>query len=74
MAFERQQAEENLRSVLQRVRQVNRTLEDDIVIYRQKDTLVDEDDEFKTFRDIRFYALKAYRGLDDLLRFLDRYQ
>lgn len=74
MAFNKEQARENLRSVLFRIESIEKTLENDILEYRSRDTIEDEDDEYKTMRDIRFYALKAYRGLDELLNFLDRYK
>lgn len=74
MAFDRSRAEGNLRQVLESINQVENTLERDILNYRSRDTIVDEQDEYKTMRDIRFYTLKAYRGLDEILRFLDRYK
>ena len=74
MAFDRRQAERNLVNILNRIRSLNISIQKDILDYRRQDTLVSEDDEYKTFSDIRFYALKAYRELDSILTQLDRYK
>lgn len=74
MAFDRGQAERNLENILGRIREVSRTIERDILDYRSRDTLVSEEDESRTLRDIRAYALRAYRELDSILTELDRYK
>lgn len=74
MAFDRGQAERNLKNILARIDDVEDVLERDILEYRKRDTIVDEEDEYQTMRDIRVYTLKAYRALDQILYDLDRYE
>ena len=74
MAFDRRQAESNLREILDRIRQIDFSIDKDILQYRQQDTLVDEEDERRTMLDIREYLLRAYRRMDDVLTILDKYK
>jgi hypothetical protein len=74
MAFDKQRAERKLGDILQRIGRVTASMQEDIVKYRGKDTLQDEDDEYKTMRDIRFYLLKNYREVDGILTQLDFYK
>ena len=74
MAFDRARAEDNLQNILNRVRGIHNIIQRDIIDYRRQDTLVSEEDESKTLRDIRFYLLRAHRETDELLRQLDKYR
>ena len=74
MAFDRNQAEANLQEILRRIRDIDFSIDSDIVKYRQSDTLVDEEDEYRTMRDIREYLLRSYRRMDEILTILDRYK
>lgn len=74
MAFDRQMAERNLREILRRIREIDFTIDKDILDYRQYDTLVDEADERRTMLDIREYLLRAYNRIDEMLTILDRYK
>jgi uncharacterized protein with HEPN domain len=74
MAFNRKQAEANLQEILRRIREIDFSIDRDIIDYRKNDTLQDEEDEYRTMRDIRNYLLKAYRRIDELLTILNRYK
>ncbi len=74
MAFDRQMAERNLKEILRRIREIDFTIDNEILDYRQYDTLVDEDDERQTMLDIRDYLLEAYNRMDKILTVLDRYK
>lgn len=74
MPFDKQQAEAKLRDILGRIRDVSSSIQNNIIKYREKDTLVDEDDEYKTMRDIRYYLLDDYHKIDRILTELDRYK
>jgi hypothetical protein len=74
MPFNRRQAEANLQEILRRIREIDFSIDRDIIDYRKNDTLVDEADEYRTMRDIREYLLRTYRRIDDLLTILDRYK
>jgi hypothetical protein len=73
MAFNSDAAEENLQNIIAKVRDINTSIQRDVVDYRRNDRLVDERDEYNTLRDIRFYLLRSYRELDEVLSRLDRY-
>ena len=49
-------------------------MQEDILRYRERDTLVDEEDERETMLDIRYYLLQNYRKIDQILTDLDRYK
>lgn len=74
MPFDRQKSQATLENILDRIRAVNYSIQNEILIYRDRDTLVDEDDEYKTMRDIRLHLLEDYRKLDRVLTELDRYK
>jgi hypothetical protein len=74
MPFDRQKSQATLENILDRIRAVNYSIQNEILIYRDRDTLVDEDDEYKTMRDIRLHLLEDYRKLDRILTELDRYK
>lgn len=74
MAFDRRQAEANLRAILDRIRQIDFTIDNDILRYRAQDTIVDEEDERRTMLDIREYLLRTYRRIDEVLTILDKYK
>jgi uncharacterized coiled-coil DUF342 family protein len=74
MAFDRERAERNLKEILRRIREIDFTIDNEILDYRQYDTLVDEVDERKTMLDIRNYLLKAYNRMDEIITILDRYK
>jgi hypothetical protein len=74
MAYNQDRAEENLRNILARIRSVNLGMEKDILDYRKNDTLTDESDELRTMRDIRFYLLRYYKEIDEILTDLDTYK
>ncbi len=74
MSFDKQQAQEKLESILDRVRMVNRSIQEEILDYRRSDSLQDEEDERKTMLDIRSHLLEDYRKLDRVLTELDRYK
>lgn len=74
MPFDKQQAEEKLRDVMWKIKEVSSSIQNDILRYREKDTLVDEEDEYKTMRDIRLYVLKNYERMDRILDDLRKYR
>lgn len=74
MAFNRGQAEANLREILRRIREIDFSIDNNILDYRKYDTLLDEEDEKRTMLDIREYLLRAYRRMDNILDILDRYK
>ena len=74
MSFDKQQAQEKLESILDRVSMVNRSIQEEILDYRRSDSLQDEEDERKTMLDIRSHLLEDYRKLDRVLTELDRYK
>ncbi len=74
MAYDRRQAEANLREILNRIRRIDFSIDNDILRYRAQDTIVDEGDERRTMLDIRAYLLRAHRGMDEILTILDKYK
>lgn len=74
MPFEKQQAEEKLRDVMWKVKEVSSSIQNDILRYRENDTLFDEEDEYKTMRDIRLCVFKNYERMDRILDDLRKYR
>ncbi len=74
MPFDKQKSQARLENILDRIRAVNYSIQNEILIYRDRDMLVDEEDEYKTMRDIRLHLLEDYRKLDRVLTELDRYK
>ena len=74
MAFDKQQAENNLRNILERIKSATHSIQENILGYRGHDTINTEDDEYKTMKDIRYYLLRNYKEIDSILTVLDRYK
>ena len=72
--FDKQQAEEKLRDMLERIREVNRYIQEDILDYRRNDIIENEADLRKTMLDIRYYLLGNYKEIDQILTDLDAYK
>lgn len=74
MPFDKQKSQARLENILDRIRAVNYSIENDILRYRDRDTLVDESDEYRTMHDIYLHLREDYRKLDRILTELDSYK